>query len=122
MLCCALCEFRVLTGGGYHGLLLSAFVQAASTKLHLQAEKRFEPHSHSLNPDTQGPVLQVLPKSQLPLLTSAMMVTQAFLAAPAGLAAKKSLGARNRVILVGYAAMIAADLSFALLPSVIGER
>ena len=64
----------------------------------------------------------MLPKSQLPLLTSAMMVTQAFLAAPAGLAAKKSLGARNRVILTGYAAMIAADLSFALLPSTIGAQ
>lgn len=59
-------------------------------------------------------------KAQLPLLTSIMMVTQAFLAAPAGIRAKRSIRDRNAVILVGYAAMIAADLTFALVPSVYG--
>ena len=39
---------------------------------------------------------QVLPKTQLPLLTSLMMVVQAALAAPAGLRAKRSLKDRNR--------------------------
>ena len=39
---------------------------------------------------------QVLPKTQLPLLTSLMMVVQAALAAPAGLRAKRSLKDRNK--------------------------
>lgn len=60
-------------------------------------------------------------KSQLPLLTSIIMVTQAFLSAPAGIRAKRSIKDRNQVLLLGYAAMIAADLSFALIPSVLGE-
>ena len=63
---------------------------------------------------------QVLPRSQLPLLMSIMMITQAFLAAPAGLAAKKSLGDRNRMILLGYAAMIGADLAFAFFTTPLG--
>ena len=67
-----------------------------------------------------SPLLQVLPKSQLPLLMSIMMVTQAFLSAPAGMAAKKSMGGRNRVILLGYAAMIGADLAFAFFTSPLG--
>jgi len=54
-----------------------------------------------------------MPRSQLPLLTSTMMIAQAVLAAPAGLRAKASIKARNGVLLLGYAAMIAADLSFA---------
>lgn len=61
-----------------------------------------------------------MPKSQLPLLTSTMMLVQAFLAAPAGLRAKASIRSRNGVLLAGYAAMIAADLSFAFLGSVPG--
>jgi hypothetical protein len=36
-------------------------------------------------------------KAQLPLLTSIMMVVQAFLAAPAGLRAKRSIADRNQV-------------------------
>lgn len=59
-------------------------------------------------------------KSQLPLLTSAMMLTQALLAAPAGIRAKTSLKARNNVLLLGFLAMIGADLAFALIGSVPG--
>ena len=65
-------------------------------------------------------LLQILPKSQLPVLMSTVMVVQAFLAAPSGLQAKRSLGARNQVLLLGYAAMIAADLCFALWPTASG--
>ena len=36
-------------------------------------------------------------KAQLPLLTSIMMVVQAFLSAPAGLRAKRSIADRNQV-------------------------
>ena len=42
---------------------------------------------------------QVMSKAQLPLLTSIMMVVQAFLAAPAGLRAKRSIKDRNQVLL-----------------------
>ena len=65
---------------------------------------------------------QVMSKAQLPLLTSIIMVVQAFLSAPAGLRAKRSLKDRNQVLLLGYVAMIAADLSFALVPSMIGAH
>lgn len=61
-----------------------------------------------------------MPKAQLPLLTSTIMLVQAFLAAPAGIRAKGSIKARNGVLLVGFAAMIAADLSFAFLTSIPG--
>ena len=63
---------------------------------------------------------QVMSKAQLPLLTSIIMVVQALLSAPAGIRAKRSIKDRNQVLLLGYAAMIAADLSFALVPSVVG--
>ncbi len=53
-------------------------------------------------------------KSQLPLVTSMMMVTQAVLATPVGLRAKRSIGARNGLLLLGFGAMISADLVFAL--------
>ena len=62
-----------------------------------------------------------MPRSQLPLLTSAMMLVQAFVAAPAGLKAKGSIRSRNQVLLLGYAAMIAADLTFAFVPTVTGR-
>ena len=62
----------------------------------------------------------VMAKSQLPLLTSVIMIVQAALAAPAGLRAKRSLAERNRVLLAGYAALIAANAAFALLPTVGG--
>ncbi|KAK9917953.1 hypothetical protein WJX75_000018 [Coccomyxa subellipsoidea] len=62
----------------------------------------------------------VMSKAQLPLLTSIIMVVQAFLSAPAGIRAKRSIKDRNQVLLLGYAAMIAADLCFALVPSVVG--
>lgn len=65
--------------------------------------------------------LQILPKSQLPVLMSIIMVTQAMLSAPSGLRAKQSLYARNQVLLTGYAAMIGADLAFALLPHATGD-
>ena len=67
-------------------------------------------------------VLQVMSKAQLPLLTSVIMVTQAFISAPAGIWAKRSLKDRNKVLLLGYAAMIAADLTFAFMPTVYGEQ
>ena len=63
----------------------------------------------------------MMSKAQLPLLTSVIMVTQAFISAPAGLRAKRSLKDRNQVLLLGYAAMIAADLTFAFMPTVYGE-
>eukprot|EP00891_Asterochloris_glomerata_P008342 jgi/Astpho2/8342/fgenesh1_pg.00122_%23_79_t len=56
----------------------------------------------------------VMAKSQLPLVTSMMMVTQAVLATPVGLRAKRSIGARNGLLLLGFGAMISADLVFAL--------
>ena len=62
-----------------------------------------------------------MPKAQLPLLTSAMMLTQAVLAAPAGIRAKSSLAARNNVLLLGFLAMIGADFAFALISSVQGR-
>lgn len=55
------------------------------------------------------------------MLMSTMMITQAVLAAPAGLKAKKSLGDRNYIILLGYAAMIGADLAFAFFTTPVGE-
>ena len=66
--------------------------------------------------------LQVMSRAQLPLLTSVIMVTQAFISAPAGIRAKRSIKDRNQVLLFGYAAMIAADLTFAFLPTVYGEH
>ncbi len=59
----------------------------------------------------------ILPRASLPALTSVMMVVQAALAAPAGLRAKRSLADRNAVLLTGFAAMLAADAAFALLPT-----
>lgn len=65
--------------------------------------------------------MQVMPKAQLPLLTSTIMLVQAFLSAPAGLRAKGSIKARNTVLLLGYGAMIAADLCFAFFSTIPGE-
>ena len=73
------------------------------------------------NPNDWTIVWQVMSKAQLPLLTSVIMVTQAFISAPAGIRAKRSLRDRNQVLLLGYAAMIAADLTFAFMPTVYGE-
>ena len=64
----------------------------------------------------------MMSRAQLPLLTSVIMVTQAFISAPAGIRAKRSIKDRNQVLLFGYAAMIAADLTFAFLPTVYGEH
>ena len=71
-------------------------------------------------PDHWTSARQVMSKAQLPLLTSVIMVTQAFISAPAGIRAKRSLRDRNQVLLLGYAAMIAADLTFAFMPTVYG--
>ena len=60
-------------------------------------------------------------KSQLPLVTSMMMVTQAVLATPVGLRAKRSIGARNGLLLLGFGAMISADLVFALTNNATGH-
>ena len=56
-------------------------------------------------------------KAQLPILTSIMMISQAVLSTPCGLRAKRSLKARNGMLLAGFGAMIAADLTFAKLSS-----
>lgn len=64
----------------------------------------------------------MMSRAQLPLLTSVIMVTQAFISAPAGIRAKRSIKDRNQVLLFGYAAMIAADLTFAFLPTVYGAH
>lgn len=62
-------------------------------------------------------MLQVMNKAQLPVLTSIMMISQAVLSTPCGLRAKRSLKARNGMLLAGFGAMIAADLTFAKLSS-----
>lgn len=64
---------------------------------------------------------QVMNKAQLPILTSIMMISQAVLSTPCGLRAKRSLKARNGMLLAGFGAMIAADLTFAKLSSPQGE-
>ena len=66
-------------------------------------------------------VFQVMNKAQLPVLTSIMMISQAVLSTPCGLRAKRSLKARNGMLLAGFGAMIAADLTFAKLSSPQGE-
>ena len=62
----------------------------------------------------------VIDKTSLPLLTSVMMITQAFLATPMGLQARKSVKSRNTVIAVGIAILIGANAAFALMPSMEG--
>lgn len=62
----------------------------------------------------------VMDRASLPVLTSIMMIAQAFLATPAGLQAKKSVRARNWVIAVGIATLIGANAAFALIPSAAG--
>ncbi|PSC70151.1 MFS transporter isoform B [Micractinium conductrix] len=62
----------------------------------------------------------VMPAAALPALIPCMMVPQGILAAPAGLLAKASVRARNRVLLGGMAAMVAADACFAFAPSPAG--
>lgn len=47
---------------------------------------------------------------------------QVLLAAPLGLRAKSSVAARNATLLAGMAALVGADLCFAFLPSLPGER
>lgn len=58
-------------------------------------------------------VTQVMDKAQLPVLMSIMMITQAVLSTPCGLRAKRSLKARNNLLLGGFGTMIIADLFFA---------
>ena len=60
-------------------------------------------------------------KAQLPVLTSIMMISQAVLSTPCGLRAKRSLKARNGMLLAGFGAMSAADLTFAKLSSPPGD-
>ncbi|RMZ55697.1 hypothetical protein APUTEX25_005738 [Auxenochlorella protothecoides] len=62
----------------------------------------------------------VMDRASLPALTSIMMVTQAALATPAGLRAKRSVAARNAVVVLGIFALIGANAAFALLPSTPG--
>jgi hypothetical protein len=59
----------------------------------------------------------VMDRSSLPLLTSVIMVTQAVLATPMGLRAKRSVRDRNAVVLAGIATLIGANAAFALVPS-----
>ena len=68
--------------------------------------KTSPPHHHLtshqyLTPPTVCTCAQVMSKAQLPLLTSVIMLGQAFLSAPAGLRAKRSIGDRNQVLLAG---------------------
>lgn len=58
----------------------------------------------------------------LPVLLPLVMLTQGFLAAPLGLRARRSAAARNAVLQGGIAALLAADLCFAFLPSVQGAH
>lgn len=62
----------------------------------------------------------VMDRASLPVLTSIMMVTQAVLATPAGLRAKRSVASRNAVVVLGIVALIGANAAFALLPSAPG--
>lgn len=62
----------------------------------------------------------VMPRSSLPALTSVMMLTQAVLATPAGLRAKRSVKDRNTVLVLGTLALVVANAAFALMPSVRG--
>jgi MFS family permease len=62
----------------------------------------------------------VMDKASLPLLTSVIMITQAVLATPMGLQARKSVRSRNTVIAAGIAVLIGANAAFALLPSLQG--
>lgn len=65
---------------------------------------------------------QIMPKAELPLLTSIMMVTQALMSAPVGMRAKKSVKARNSILLLGCVALIGANAAFALLGTTAGEK
>ena len=62
----------------------------------------------------------VMDKSSLPVLTSVIMITQAVLATPAGMRAKRSVADRNAVILAGTAVLIGANAAFAFIPSYSG--
>lgn len=63
---------------------------------------------------------QIMPKAELPLLTSIMMITQALLSAPMGFRAKASVKARNAILLLGCVALVGANASFALLNTTSG--
>eukprot|EP00884_Botryococcus_braunii_P019483 jgi/Botrbrau1/6218/Bobra.0109s0013.1 len=62
----------------------------------------------------------IMPKEQLPLLVSIIMVIQAAGATASGLRAKRSIKDRNIVLLVGYAAIIGANMAFAVIPNFSG--
>jgi hypothetical protein len=62
----------------------------------------------------------VMGTAQLPLLTSVIMVTQAALAAPMGLRAKRSVAARNQTVFLGIAVLVAANAVLAAVPSFAG--
>lgn len=65
---------------------------------------------------------QFMSSTSLPLLMVVVGVTTAALAPLAGLRAKASVAARNGVLLWGIAALVGANLCFALVPSVQGGR
>lgn len=65
---------------------------------------------------------QVVNKASLPLLLALTGVPFAVLATPAGLYAKRSTQTRNTVLLLGIAALIAADLCYAFVLTVPGVR
>ena len=62
----------------------------------------------------------VMDKASLPLLTSVMMITQAVLATPMGLQARKNVKSRNMVIGVGIMMLVGANAAFALIPTLKG--
>ncbi|KAI7836300.1 hypothetical protein COHA_009808 [Chlorella ohadii] len=62
----------------------------------------------------------VMDKARIPTLTFFSMAPVVALATPMGLRAKQSVAARNRVLMLGMSALIAANICFALVPSYLG--
>lgn len=62
----------------------------------------------------------VMDKARIPTLTFFSMAPVVALATPMGLRAKQSVAARNRVLLLGMSALIAANACFSLVPSYLG--
>lgn len=63
---------------------------------------------------------EVMDPASLPILTVFSMVPVVLLATPIGMRAKASVKARNTVLALGIAMLVAGDLCFALIPSGMG--
>ena len=82
---------------------------------------RSQPHSgHQTARHSCDRHAQVMDRSQLPALTSTTMLVQAALSTPISARAKRSVGARNTVLIFGILTMVAANAAFALIPAVWG--